>query len=570
MAQRSSRSCFAFVIFQFLLVAGCSERAPAAMFPNDVTVAGDVTTSCGNSMCNEFETCSNCPSDCGQCIDAGRDASGDTSRPLDVSDASSRTDAPDTSVAPDVAMSIDRFVAPDVAPTVDVPVIAIDVNRPRRDAARADAGRGCPCAEGLCIENVCYGYGRGTLGDVTVRVSEGSGNLHSTLLIVRRADAETNILEVEKPSYGEMGFFAVGDRILLHQSRSATQPGVYEYAQVAAVLPASETLAVIELVEPLTHSYTSGDYSSPEHAQAVLVREYRTLTVPTGEYTYGWDWHSIDHVGGVIAIDVQGTLTVDGELKSERGFYPVTGPGPCTGSTTLRCQLGEQGRSYGANPTKTADPNGSGGGGGFIGDCSGGGGGGHGAPGQPGLRGLDCSPDACSGGTCAPIGGGAGAISPDTDPRVSILFGSQGGEGSWDNTGSVAGMGGSGGGIIIVRADRIIVRGEGRLRADGTNGLDGRQLPLFSFGGCLPGSGSGMGGGGGGAGGALLLVAAQVQLGDGLVSARGGSGGHCGVIREGVNAAGEVVGGSGGDGRIAIISSMITGTTNPPFVSYTE
>src|SRR6476469_5406315 len=62
--------CFAFLA----IVAACGDTAPSS--PED-SASEDLRRwhhVCGNGTCGRFETCSNCPADCGVCpVDAGTD-----------------------------------------------------------------------------------------------------------------------------------------------------------------------------------------------------------------------------------------------------------------------------------------------------------------------------------------------------------------------------------------------------------------------------------------------------------------------------------------------------------------
>jgi hypothetical protein len=73
-----------------------------------------------------------------------------------------------------------------------------------------------------------------------------------------------------------------------------------------------------------------------------------------------------------------------------------------------------------------------------------------------------------------------------------------------------------------------------------------------------------MGGGGGGAGGAIRIAAPIADLGSGLVRAVGGGGGRC-HLENGANSRFVSSGGLGGDGRIGVLPTFISGQTKPAY-----
>ncbi len=124
------------------------------------------------------------------------------------------------------------------------------------------------------------------------------------------------------------------------------------------------------------------------------------------------------------------------------------------------------------------------------------------------------------------------ALSTETFLSPAI-FGAPGGYNTqyhWQQSG--CGSPGVGGGVVILQAASIIV--EQTIDASG---------------------GAGSINGGGGGGGTVVLVGNSVQLGNGLVTAKGGAGG----CSDGYCAR------AGGRGRILIRASTITGTTDPPY-----
>lgn len=136
-------------------------------------------------------------------------------------------------------------------------------------------------------------------------------------------------------------------------------------------------------------------------------------------------------------------------------------------------------------------------------------GGGGGAGGRDGSAGQDAQGQ--------PLGGQGGlGLAVDT-PR--LLPGGGGGAGTRRSGEGLAGAGGRGGGIVLLRTGTLV--GPGELRTDGAAGVDGTA------------------GGGGGGGGTLMVLGAFLEGGPISLSARGGPGGQ-----------GQAAGGQGGAGRL--------------------
>jgi hypothetical protein len=323
------------------------------------------------------------------------------------------------------------------------------------------------------------------------------------------------------------GAFAAGQRVLLHQTQAATGPvGQYEYARVAAVGVGTLTLAA-----PAGAAYVT---DATRRAQIVVVAEVGALTVPAGATLTAPAWDG--NVGGVLAIDASGAAAVAGAITmTGRGFRG-------RGHTGIyRCARGFQGEGQLALGGVNIAANGSGGGGGGAGQDDGAGGGGaYGATGAAGGNGL-CG--ACA--EACPIPGGAGGAAVGSSNLATSLFlGGAGGEGGADEDGCHAGAGGTGGGIVLVRASALTVTGA--ITSGGATGVGGDS----SCAGC------GMGGGGGGAGGAVrLLSIGPMMLGVNQVRATGGLGGGA--------TCGSTSGGSGSVGRVGVRAATIAGSTLP-------
>jgi hypothetical protein len=183
-----------------------------------------------------------------------------------------------------------------------------------------------------------------------------------------------------------------------------------------------------------------------------------------------------------------------------------------------------------------------GGGGGGVGEVcsdfgSAGGGAGYGTKGTDGTS--DCT--------------GKGGLAYGDAALTKLHFGSGGGSGGNDNVifdNPIGGLGGSGGGILVIKAMSITVTG--KLSARGTAGQG--DVEAGCFGGSVTDCWDYSGAGGGGAGGSLYVSGDSLSLGDALVDAREGAAGL----------GGSTSGGKGGVGRIAVrYKTSLVGNSTP-------
>ena len=157
----------------------------------------------------------------------------------------------------------------------------------------------------------------------------------------------------------------------------------------------------------------------------------------------------------------------------------------------------------------------------------GGGGGGHAGAGTSGAGGG-------TGNGTAGWGGSAYGAQDLSD--ASTKGAGSGGGGGGRSLNQAGGNGGAGAGYLQLVAGSIDL--EGRILANGRNGLPGTTV-----------AGAGGGGGGGGSGGSVWLIAASINLAQAnAISTAGGSGG-----------AGGRVGGAGAHGRVRIDADSLTG-----------
>ncbi|MGE0307603.1 MAG: beta strand repeat-containing protein [Acidimicrobiia bacterium] len=336
--------------------------------------------------------------------------------------------------------------------------------------------------------------------------------------------------------------------------------GRYEYAiATSAVSTSGGTLTVAAggMGGGLINSYSTGAPSSitPRYSfQVIRVPRYATATMGALD-AVAWN----GSVGGVLAVDVPGTLalggaTVNMNAKGFRGGGRVVESGGSPGVYVRNDGLdGQKGEGIAGTPRFVSDgsstsdlgstwsgyPGGdnamgapANAGGGGTQSNAGGGGGANGGTGGIGGDGWQFSANG---------GRGGQAVSAAVD---SVRLG--GGGGSGDSNDGCVSDGAPGGGLVLVRA--------GALSGSGTITSDGGTA---SIGGCNDG------GGGGGAGGTVVVLAGsgssgltiQANGGNGASPATGhgagGGGGGGVVITAGATASTSVAGGSGGTGSDA-------------------
>lgn len=263
---------------------------------------------------------------------------------------------------------------------------------------------------------------------------------------------------------------------------------------------------------------TDNPYILPSRAY-----HFRSITIRNGGVLQAKPFDGL--VGGKLLLDSQGTVFVDLEsIITASGMGYRGGPVRQSGGTGFQ---GESILGTGSEYTENNDSGGGGGAGYISGDKCGstGAGGGHatlGSVGQP-----------CNG-SPASLGGAVRG-----NPRLSpVTMGGGGGAGS-DYGNGVAGKGGDGGGIVRIRAPRIIV--EGSIQARGLPGDPGTRAHSHIS-----------GAGGGGAGGSVWLEAGMLDV-TGAVNADGGLGGT-----------GPWPSGRGGVGRVRLDYNNGDATTVPP------
>jgi len=351
----------------------------------------------------------------------------------------------------------------------------------------------------------------------------GNGNM---VLVIQMQDAQIN----------STNSIAYGDGATGHGQTALGNSGLFEYVFTTSAVNGAGVFTFVGagVGNGLVNTYTSAAATAARGKrtfQVVRVPQYGSATLSSTLTASAWNGGN----GGILAIDVSGTLTLGGTVSLDGFGYQgaigraLNGSGAGLANTDYRTSStiaanGMKGEGIAGTPdigfAIGADgyPNGdmarggpgNAGGGGTDGDpnaandqnTGGGGGanggdGGHGGDAWPGTN--NCPPD--QGSRSGGLGGKA-----FTPSVTRLTMGGGGGAGSMNNAGPSSGA--PGGGIVIIRAGQVA--GAGTITARGLRPL----------------STANDGGGGGGGGGSIVVLSAQGTLAGLTVDASGGGGGY--------------------------------------------
>ena len=349
------------------------------------------------------------------------------------------------------------------------------------------------------------GFGTGNDGVMTVTSSDTVLNRYTAMSGSHSAGSST-------VSIAATGEFSAGDEILLIQIQGSNA-GTYEFAYVSSV----DSSTSLTLTTALANSYdTSGA------AQAVRVPNYTDLTVSSGASVSAADWDG--GYGGIVAIRVSGTATIDGTInvdeKGYRGGNQVNNTSHWNGFT------GES-----TSPSTQNGGNSNNGGGGGSSYCS--------CGEAAGAGGYGTAGGAVSGGSCSGQAHGQAGSAYGASDLSTVYFGSGGGGGCRDDTSCEYPPGSDGAGILFLAAQELIVNGT-----------------LFARGEAAPSNSSDCDDtiGGAGAGGSIYLVSNTLTLGSSVIVAWGGASTH--ITQSGVTT------GVGGDGRVRVDFRTLNGNAH--------
>ncbi len=310
---------------------------------------------------------------------------------------------------------------------------------------------------------------------------------------------------------------AAGDEILIIQVQG-TGVGTYEFARLASVAGDTATLT-----RALGAAYSS---TGDNRAMVVRVPNYDNVSVINGGRLSANAW---DGGGGLLVFRARTEVRIEsgGRIDvSGLGFRGGARPGGTTSCGQAGGQQGESINGSGVFGDPAANDGGGGGGGpDACVDCdvdSPGGGGGYGTAGTAGIN---------PGNPSTAGQGGLPYGVPELETELHL--GSGGGESHYPGN-----PGGHGGGALMLYSPQLIING-GSVEIDG---VDGSACP----GGHPSGAGSG---------GSALIEADAVTTGDALTALGGTGHGVCECEGE--------TGGSGGNGRIRILTNNLQGSTSP-------
>jgi fimbrial isopeptide formation D2 family protein/uncharacterized repeat protein (TIGR01451 family) len=402
------------------------------------------------------------------------------------------------------------------------------------------------------------------------------------LLVIQMQDADINFSDTAAYGSGNASNKGSG-------STAINRTGLYEYVVAQNSVGSGGGTIQIQGTGAgggLINSYRKQAADIIAHGQ----RTYQVVRVPqflstnvtlSGVIRSPGPWNGSS--GGIVALDVANTLTLDGTIEvQDKGFrggggttnnndYPdkedeayrtdgdvprggVKGEGIAgtplyvfDGSTTTntgidgypRLKSGDTYTTIGSTEggSRARGAPGNAGGGGDQHNAGGGGGGNGGVGGNGGMSiktpdNPDTNPDT---GVSKPVGGRGGTAFTPTPNR--IVMGGGGGAGDANN--GVAGSGGLGGGIVMIRAGTVTGSGSISARAK-----DGILTPTDD------------GGSGAGAGGSILVMAKSGSLSGIKLNANGGKGGDTNTAKP-IN---YDFGPGGGGGGGVIFSSVPIGT----------
>jgi hypothetical protein len=315
----------------------------------------------------------------------------------------------------------------------------------------------------------------------------------------------------------DVSSFGTGDSILLIQMQNGSGIGIsgqYEYATIDSI---SGSDIIIDT--PISNSYGSGTFNSVSSSVTQIVRipQYSLVTINNGASITSPAWNGFS--GGIVTFRSLGDTTMVGSgfiNVSEKGFRGGT-CGACGNS-----DWGTQGEGYLGLGGESLTPNGNGGGGGYGPSGFGGEGGAGGGHATTGGNSISSFPS-------------TGGNSIGNSNLTSLFFGGGAGGGG-DNDGATPFPENvDGGGIVIIFSKEIQnatieAKGEVGIYSSGAGGVTGS-----------------------GAGGSIYLLADVIEVN--TLDALGGPA---------VLGSSPDVGGTGGDGRVALVYGTLNSGTSTP------
>lgn len=316
--------------------------------------------------------------------------------------------------------------------------------------------------------------------------------------------------------------------------------GLYEVRTIVSVTRVGDDLSAITLDAAPQNSYNLGANSRVQVITFELLGGGGDFTTTAAIPAVSWNGQR----GGVVAFQVQGMLTVAHTIHADgRGFQggaPVqTTAGACD-LTTFRAAANARHAFKGEGIYRVTDTDHAaalgkilnGGGGGNDHNGGGGGGGNYTAGGNagPGWN--------CGAGNAGGLGGIALAAHIGAD---RVFLGGGGGGGHGNNNVATAGV--RGGGIVLIKAERLRTSGNCGVRRISANGATASNA-------------GNDGAGGGGAGGSIILDVVDFDLSSNCPLSLEANGGNGGTVNSSTH------GGGGGGGQGVVIFSTNAPTGN--------
>ena len=395
------------------------------------------------------------------------------------------------------------------------------------------------------------GFGTGNDGSVSVAADK---NINTDTIASGRSCADAaNYSIVNLRTSGATlaasasGCLAAGDEVLLINlqgtASSTVNVGNYETLSIASVDGANVVFATVKTKHYGQGSSDDTNIGVATTSQKVMLQRvpnYNNVTINSGVTLTASPWDGLK--GGVLYFKAFGTVINSGTIS-------MSGKGYRGGA--LLAGYGYQGESFnGSGAYKNVSNNLGAGGAGLVSNChvGTGGGGSYAVAGSCGSAGYGPDSGLGTGTANCTANCGRGGATYGTSTLAQLYFGSGGGGGSYNVSGT-NGYGGNGGGIILIKAGSF--NNSGNLVSGGNNGQDGDyQTNRGSY----VDNGAG---GGGGAGGSIYLAGKDVSLGTSTITAAGGTGGV--NYYQATN-----YGGTGSVGRLAVdYISTVNGTTTP-------
>jgi hypothetical protein len=376
------------------------------------------------------------------------------------------------------------------------------------------------------------GYAKVTgLSGASINVSNITGpdsfDVGDIVMIIQMQDDVLGVNTTNNSSFGTIS--------------SIGSAGNYEFLTISAV-----SGGTITFTSSPTKTYSTGINSN---VQIVTLRRYGAPDYSTTSAMSALAWNG--DIGGVIAIEVLGTLTLNNSINANytgfRGGARSTNIiSPCVSTATPSFAMANsskfgfkgEGIYKNSNTTiSTAQAKIANGGGGALTSNGGGGGGSNFATGGAGGMGYQC--------TAANTGSGFGGQSLSPYYSMNRIFMGGGGGGGQMND-LVGTNGGNGGGIVYVKANKIA-----------TPAACATAISITALGQTPPLAGND-GAGGGGAAGTVIVDAILYDLSPACPITFAANGGNGGTVSHG---AVHGAGGAGGQGAVVFV-------TNPPTTNF--